>query len=158
MANVFGIKNVKALLDKLEDRRRKSLTGDNGSVVVGYNAKYAVWVHEMIEKHAGEPRTGTRKDGSKRTGRWWDPIGRGQPKYLEQPARELSNSGELARVIRESYKGGAGARNSKGQFIGAATLLTALAVGAQRIQRESQKLVPVDLGNLKGSAFVEKEL
>jgi len=144
MANVAGIKNVKALIDKLEARRRKSLHEDNGSVVVGYNARYAVWVHEMIEKHAGEPRTGTREDGSKRTGRWWDPIGRGQPKYLEQPARELNNSGELARVIREAYKG-------------KVDLLTALAVGAQRIQRESQKLVPVDLGNLKGSAFVEKE-
>jgi len=145
MANVLGIKNVKALIKKLERRRQKSITSDNGSVVVGYNAKYAVWVHEMIEKHAGEPRTGTREDGSKRKGKWWDPTGRGQPKYLEQPARELNNSGELARVIREAYTG-------------KTDLLTAVAVGAQRIQRESQKLVPVDLGNLKGSAFVEKEL
>ncbi len=150
MSNVGGITNVKALLEKLDARRKKSLRDDSGTVVVGYDAKYAVWVHEMIEKHAGEPRTGyyppgKKKGGAKKKGNLWDPIGRGQPKYLEQPARELNNSGELARVIREAY--------DKGK-----QLQVALAVGAKRIQRESQKLVPFDLGNLKGSAFVEKEL
>ncbi len=151
MANLAGITNVKALLDKLEDRRRKSLTGDRGSVVVGYEARYAVYVHELIEmKLRGLDRIGKRPDGSQRAGKYWDPQGRGQAKFLEQPTRELSNSGELSRVIRAAYKGSADTES--------ATLLNALVVGAMRIQRESQKLVPVDSGNLKGSAFVEKKL
>ncbi len=157
MPDITKIENIDKLIAKLEDRRRKSLHGDFGSVVVGFNAKYAVLVHEMIPKTLGKgiPRTGKRPDGSERTGKWWDPQGRGRPKYLEEPARELNNSGELSRVIVEAYKGGT---DAEGNRIAGATLLNAVVVGALRIQREAQELVPADLGNLKGSAFTEKEL
>ena len=54
------------------------------------------------------------------------------------------NSGELKRVVDEHTKNGT-------------DLMTALVVAGQRVQRESQKIVPVKTGNLKGSAFTERE-
>lgn len=146
MPDVTKITNLSSLIQKLRLKEASSKKLDNGTVVTGFNASYAVFVHEMIPNTLGTgiSRIGRRPDGSKRTGKWWDPQGRGRPKYLEEPARELNNSGELARVVRESY-------NKQG------SLLKALLQGGLRIQRESQKIVPVDLGNLKGSAFTEVE-
>jgi hypothetical protein len=146
MANITKITGIDELVKKLEIKRRRSMKEDDGTVVTGFQAKYALWVHEMKQVNAGKPRTGKREDGSERKGNWWDgKNGQGQPKYLEQPARELHNSGELKRIVRNSYENGA-------------TLSQALVTGALRIQREAQLLVPVDLGNLKGSAFTENEL
>lgn len=146
MPDVTKITNLSSLIQKLRLKEASSKKLDDGTVITGFNASYAVFVHEMIPKTLGKgiPRTGKRPDGSKRAGKWWDPQGRGRPKYLEEPARELNNSGELARVVRESY-------NKQG------SLLKALLQGGLRIQREAQELVPVDLGNLKGSAFTEVE-
>lgn len=91
------------------------------SVVVGYQANYAVYVHENLEaRHA--PGT--------------------QAKYLEQPARQLSPV--LGKIIIDAVKGGA-------------SLLMALYLAGLRLQRESQLIVPVDTGELRRSAFVEKE-
>lgn len=64
----------------------------------------------------------------------------GQAKYLEQPARELP----LGEIIASNMKAGA-------------TLEKALLVAGLRLQRDSQKLVPVDTGALKGSAFTRLE-
>ena len=61
-------------------------------------------------------------------------------KYLETPTRQLANSGELGRIITTAYQGGASLQQS-------------LVLAALRIQRDSQKRVPLDTGNLKGSAF-----
>ena len=66
----------------------------------------------------------------------------GQAKYLEQPAREYKD--ELAGVVVRAVKGGA-------------TLLQGLYLAGLRLQRESQKIVPIDTGNLRGSAFTVKE-
>lgn len=66
----------------------------------------------------------------------------GQAKFLEQPARELQ--GELAKVVVEYSKRGA-------------TLAQALFVAGLKLQRESQKLVPVHTGALKASAFTRIE-
>ena len=66
----------------------------------------------------------------------------GQAKYLEEPARTMQP--ELKRVIRGGVKSGIG-------------LTKSLLIAGQRLQRESQQLVPVDTGSLKGSAFTEKE-
>ncbi len=140
MASVIGQKRVLRALEKLE---RESRRKNNGNVIVGFNASYAIFVHENIEmKGRGKKRVGTRADGSQRKGRYWDPQGRGQAKFLEQPAREMQ--GELARVIRDSVRGGA-------------SLIQALLIAGLRLQRAAQKLVPVDSGNLKGSAFTERE-
>lgn len=65
----------------------------------------------------------------------------GQAKFLEQPARELR--GELISIIAVT-------RRTTG------TLDAGIKLAALRLQRESQKLVPIDTGNLKGSAFTRK--
>jgi len=61
----------------------------------------------------------------------------GQAKFLEQPAREYQ--AEIVRIIRQAWLKGA-------------TMLQCLMLGGLRLQREAQKLVPVDTGNLKRSA------
>ncbi len=65
-----------------------------------------------------------------------------QHKFLEQPARQLG--GELSSIIRRSLQGGV-------------KLLQSLYLAGLRLQRESQLIVPVDTGNLRGSAFTAKE-
>ena len=60
--------------------------GFRTQVFVGYSsaAPYALYVHEKVEmKWKGLPR----KHGK---GRYWDPQGRAQAKFLEGPARELA--------------------------------------------------------------------
>lgn len=130
MPKIEGIKELKATLKQL---RKRSSRRDNGSVVVGYTANYALFVHENIEmKLKGQERKGK---GAK--GRYWDPQGRGQAKFLEQPVRTLT--GELKKIVRTAT--------------GRIGLIKALLLAALRIQRESQLLVPVDTGTLKSSAF-----
>lgn len=71
---------------------RKEGIGLSASVIVGYTASYAVYVHENVEmKGKGLPR----KKPSK--GRYWDPQGRGQAKFLEEPARSMAR--ELRNII-----------------------------------------------------------
>lgn len=73
-------------------------TGYATVVSVGYTAAYALYVHEavgMVLK--GQPRTG---QGAK--GRYWDPQGKAQAKFLEEPSRRLAP--ELTRIIKEAAK------------------------------------------------------
>lgn len=54
---------------------------------VGYTAAYALWVHEKVAmKLRGQPR----KPSPPHIGRYWDPQGRAQAKFLEEPARRLA--------------------------------------------------------------------
>lgn len=66
----------------------------------------------------------------------------GKFKFLEDPYRE--KAGEIAARIAKAAK-----------LTG--SLLKGLLVGGLFLQRESQKEVPVDTGNLKASAFTRKE-
>jgi hypothetical protein len=66
----------------------------------------------------------------------------GQAKFLETPARQMRK--EIARIVRTA--------KLKGMSTGQCLLL-----GGLKLQRESQLLVPVDTGNLKGSAFTALE-
>lgn len=136
MADVTKIQNVDRLIQKLKAKYANS--GDpNPGVVVGYTAAYALYVHENVEmKWKGKKRRKPHK------GFYWDPQGRGQAKFLEGPARELKQ--EFQRIVREAMAGGT-------------TLLKALKLCGLRLLRESQQRVPVDLGNLKGSAFIVEE-
>lgn len=68
----------------------------------------------------------------------------GQAKYLEEPARQMSGDGTFSGIVF-------GAVN-KGK-----TLMQGLLMAGLRLQRDSQKLVPVDTGALKGSAFTRLE-
>jgi hypothetical protein len=56
----------------------------NMEVTVGYTAAYAMFVHENVAmKLKGEER----RPSPPHIGRYWDPAGRGQAKFLEQPFR-----------------------------------------------------------------------
>ncbi len=66
----------------------------------------------------------------------------GQAKFLEQPFRELKDT--IVSIVMRAVKNGAS--------FGMGLLMAGL-----RIQRESQQLVPVDTGALKGSAFTRRE-
>lgn len=59
-------------------------------VKVGYTASHALFVHEAVDMALkGQKRTGMRADGRPKKGKYWDPQGRGQAKFLEEPARRL---------------------------------------------------------------------
>lgn len=112
--------------------------GKGTSVVVGFTAAYALAVHENLEMAgAGLPR----RSGH---GFYWDPQGQAGPKFLENPARELSNNGELSRILTSVV------RQNK-------NIMQGLIACGLRIQREAQLRVPVDTGNLKASAFTRVE-
>ena len=134
MAEIVGIKELRKRLNGLI---ATSLKKDRGGAIVGYTANYALWVHENVEmKWKGKPRSKPSK------GKYWDPQGRGQSKFLEQPAREKTE--EMSAIVVKALKGGA-------------RLQQALVLAGLFLQRESQKLVPVDTGNLKASAFTRKD-
>lgn len=148
---VEGVEKVKAALNKAAKKYGEET---RPSVVVGYQAAYALFIHENIEmKWKGLPRdrsvrkhkteqnvvtTGHRETEGK--GVFWGPNG--QAKYLEQPARELAST--LGKIVRQAVKAGN-------------TLLEGLLMAGRYLQKESQKLVPVDTTNLKQSAFTEVE-
>lgn len=62
-----------------------------------YTAAYAIFVHENVEmKGRGLPRPPGHK------GNYWDPPGRGQAKFLEEPARTERDT--LVEIVRESAR------------------------------------------------------
>lgn len=65
--------------------------------VVGYTASYALFVHEQVGMVLkGKPRSAPSK------GKYWDPQGKGQAKFLEEPARRLTP--QLKQIIADSLK------------------------------------------------------
>lgn len=141
--------NMTRLLRKLEKYERESMRKNNGNVVVGYTASYAVYVHENLEaahgeafnaKHAAEIAAGAgRKKGERRV------MSRGagqQAKFLEQPAREHSTT--IAQMVVNGMKNGASLMKS---LLGAGHFLLA----------KSREIVPWQTGNLYRSGFVEEE-
>ena len=127
MPQILGMKNLLRTFEKLE---RESKRKNNGDVIVGYSASYALRVHEDAK---AEARRRLTKKGTAKNQQW---------KFLEQPARELK--GEMTSIVKRAVKGGA-------------SLMKALLLAGLRLQRASQEIVPVDTGNLKASAFTEKE-
>lgn len=67
-----------------------------------------------------------------------------QAKFLEQPYKELTNNGVLQSIIHRVT-----ARTK--------SLEQGLLAAGNRLQRESQRIVPVDTGFLKSSAFTRLE-
>ncbi len=65
-----------------------------------------------------------------------------QAKFLEQPAREMST--ELLKIVETTMKAGG-------------TMTQGLKLAGLALQRASMKLVPIDTGNLRGSAFTKVE-
>jgi hypothetical protein len=128
------------------------------AVAVGYTANYALFVHEAVGmvlkglsrdprvrriEQGGDPAKARPRPRKKEPrGRYWDPQGRGQAKFLETPLR--TERDVLARIVIQAL--------ARGQPLSVALFLAGL-----RLQRESQRLVPVDTGNLKASAFTRLE-
>ncbi len=122
MAVVVKIEDVRRLIAKIQGRIARARR-DQGSVVVGYTQDYAVYVHENMGAYHAPPT---------------------QAKYLEQPARQLSNMGVLSSIVSTALRAGQ-------------TLMMGLLQAGLRIQRESQKIVPVDTAALKNSAFTRTD-
>ena len=76
-------------------------------------------------------------------GVFWGPSQYG-PKFLEGPARQLTNDGTLASIVKTAMLRGA-------------TMLKALLLAGLRLQRESQEVVPAEHGDLKRSAFTRPD-
>ncbi len=71
-------------------------TGYKTVVKVGYTARYAIYVHELVDmKLKREPRV----PNPPHKGNYWDPAGRGQAKFLEAPARSMK--AQLRKIIIE---------------------------------------------------------
>lgn len=116
------IQNLERLVATLRTKAARARKDMNVSVIVGFTTNYALYVHENLAAH--------------------HPVG--QAKFLEGPARELSNDGTLATITRKVMHEGK-------------TLAEGLVLAGLRLQREAQKLVPVDTGALKNSAFTRLE-
>lgn len=131
------IEGLKSLLAKLKKREAEAAHDAKVSVVVGFSSAGAIHVHENMEPKTlgmGVPRPSG-------LGVYWGPSNYG-PKYLERPARELAP--ELGDMVRKAVQK-------------KLTLTQGLLLAGLRLQRESQELVPVEYGVLKGSAFTEEE-
>ncbi len=147
------VENLERLVITLQKKAAAAKVDGEASVIVGYTANYALYVHENLAmKWRGLPRDRSVRLGEggrfvttghtagEGRGLFWGPTG--QAKFLEQPARELKDV--FAKIVRDAM-----ARKS--------TLAQALLLAGLRLQRESQKLVPVDTGNLRASAFTRIE-
>ncbi len=130
------IKGLEALQNKLRAMAAKARTEGSASVSVGYVANYAVHVHENLEALHGAAYNAAYggKPGFKSRGP------NQQAKFLERPARQLSDDGTLGRMVFKSLRA-------------KQTMAQALLQAGLRIQRESQLIVPVDSGNLRAGAF-----
>jgi hypothetical protein len=126
------IENLQKVIAALRDRAARSRKEDNVSVVVGYSASYAIFLHEMrnpvtLGKNIPRPSG---------LGFFWGPNG--APKFLEKPARQFSK--EIGQIVRKALQ------EKK-------TMSQALLLGGLKLQRESQKLVPIEYNVLRSSAF-----
>ena len=149
------IKGLNKVIKTLEQMQRDAGQEVKQSVIVGYESAYAVYVHENLEAAHGATHNAKHKGRAKRDtkgkyikgkhNRGKRPKKRGpnqQAKFLETPARKMQ--GELGAIIKNAVKNGA-------------PLTKAMLMAGMRLQRASQKIVPVDTGNLKGSAFTKLE-
>lgn len=135
------VRRLSAVLQALSKEERKALREHSGSVAVSYYTSYALYVHENMqaahgtdynEQYADEIAAGTRHD-----------RGAGQgAKFLEEPARRLQK--QMAEKIRLHVKNGD-------------TLPQAMKQAGLLLQRMSQRIVPIDTGNLRASAKTEIE-
>lgn len=131
MARIEGLEQ---LVDGMRSKAAAVFKEADASVLVGYTAAYAIYVHENREpKHAGEPRPSG-------LGVYWGPSGR--PGFLLDVFREMK--AEIASIVKRAVRAGQ-------------AIIQALLLGGLRLQRESMLNVPVEYGNLRASAFTRLE-
>lgn len=114
----FETKGFDRLQIKLNKRARGA---KGGSVIVGYTANYAIYVHENVGAHFQRPGA--------------------QAKFLEEPLRK--NKKKYVRIVSDTVEKGG-------------TFRQGLLLGGLALQRDSQKICPVDTGNLRASAFTRE--
>lgn len=70
-------------------------------VIVGFTAGYALYVHEAVGmKLKGQPRP--KNLGGSSRGKFWDPQGRAQAKFLESVVREKKS--EIVEIVKTTAK------------------------------------------------------
>lgn len=130
MAKIEGVDDV---INALKKKGVEAGGDSKPSVIVGYTAAYALFVHENRErKLEGLPRPSG-------LGTYWNP---GRPGFLLDVMHEIT--GELSNIVSESMKKGM-------------PLIQALYLAGLRLQRESMQNVPVEYGFLRASAFTRPE-
>jgi hypothetical protein len=88
MPRLSGFVNLGPVIAQLKKRRNIYQPNDRSSVLVGYTAAYAIFVHENLQAF--------HKNG--------------QAKFLEQPAREKAH--EIRQIIKNSVASGLDLPNS----------------------------------------------
>jgi hypothetical protein len=135
---VAEITGLNSLISKLKGKITASIQDHDIHCLVGFEAKYAIFIHENMEIWP----PGMRLLGKKRPknrGMYWDPQPMAQPKFLEAPARMFAK--DLAMIVTGALKRGA-------------TFVQAVTLAGMRLLHEAQLRVPVDTGNLRASGFV----
>jgi len=147
MAEVKGVTQLLKKLKGLEDQifSNRSVKHRGREVRVGYSAPHAVFVHEMIKGAPNPPRHDAQRRAmfasiNEREARGHVSWAVGQPKFLEQPARQYQK--QMGRIVVKALKG-------------KKTLIEALTEAAEFLKERSQELCPVDTGELKKSAYVK---
>lgn len=138
MAKVQRVERVKSYL-KAETKR-----GVKKNVKVSYSARYGIFVHEWKKGQKVEIKSEAQRRAMFASIREREARGHvswevGQPKFLEQPARQYQD--EMAAIVQKNLK------NKE-------SLETALLRAGRFLLAKSQEMVPVDTGNLKASGAV----
>jgi hypothetical protein len=123
--------NFERLISKLGSRQREAARGARKMVRVGYSAPYAMKVHENLEIDHEVHGCG------------------GQAKFLEQPARQYRDA--MASIVRAEVIGRGGPEDL------VESILRGMLKAGLALKEESQRLVPVQTGRLRDSAFVHVE-
>jgi hypothetical protein len=91
----YGVLRASAFTRKaLKANKATGVAGEVGTVIVGFGAAYALYVHENLEqKLKGEPR----KSGK---GVYWGPDG--EPKFLENALRR--SNGDILKIVQKRAK------------------------------------------------------
>jgi hypothetical protein len=129
MAKILGANRVRQKLRSLQNKAREA----NASVIVGYTAEYAVYVHENMEARHAPGK---------------------QAKYLEQPFRE--KRGEIASIVRRTTRATGSLLDGLlmgGQFLQHESQKIVPVSGWHSTISPPRQ----GSGNLKGSAFTRKE-
>ena len=134
------VTNLSPVREALRARRKGA---SNIGYEIYYEAPYATFVHENLQmKLRGRRRRG-RPEGNKPRlyPNYWDPLGQGQSKFLEEPARLMGKI--IGDFVFQWMAQGA----SMVQSMWRATLM---------LLEASKALVPIDTGRLKRSARARK--
>lgn len=133
--------NASKLINQLRHMGNRAEKEANSVSAVSYGPEYAVYIHQNVEMKLKGVSRSVHRRGAK--GVYWgqpDSPG-GQSKYLEQPARDPNVHKQMLQVVRLTLRGDKKLRFSKGML-----------AAAIKLKIESQKLVPIETGELLRSA------